>query len=158
MEIVEKFVAGKKIAGIKTSTSNTVESNPETACIPALWQRFFTENIEEQIPNKLTDGILLGVYTDYDNEQRGHYSLLAGREVSAIDALPGGLAAVDIPGGYYLVFAGEGDMPAVIYSTWQKIWEYFSSSSDYVRAFTTDFELYSDDNPGRIEIYIAIKK
>ncbi|MCI0504677.1 MAG: GyrI-like domain-containing protein [Gammaproteobacteria bacterium] len=158
MEIYEKFVGGKKIAGIKTSTSNTVESNPETACIPALWQRFFTENIEEQIPNRVDEGTLFGVYTDYDNEQRGHYSLIAGREVSDIVALPEGFAAVNVPEALYLVFASEGDMPAVIYSTWQTIWEYFSSTADYARAFTTDFELYSDDNPARIEIYIAIKK
>ncbi|WP_455207318.1 GyrI-like domain-containing protein [Kaarinaea lacus] len=158
MEVYERFVVSKNVVGIKTATSNTLEADPQTARIPALWQRFFSESIDEQISNKLDEGILFGVYTGYDNEQRGHYSLIAGREVSAIDIVPEGLVSIVIPQGHYLVFSEAGEMPAVIYSVWQTIWQYFSDSVEYVREYTTDFELYSNDNSSRVEVYIAIKK
>ncbi|HEY5603148.1 MAG TPA: GyrI-like domain-containing protein [Gammaproteobacteria bacterium] len=158
MEINEKLVAAKKVVGLKISTSNTLESDPETARIPALWQRFFSESVEEQIPHIIEEGVLLGVYTDYDNEQRGHFALIAGRQVSALGALPEDFTAIEIPEGLYLVFSDEGDMPTIIYTTWHTIREYFSNTTDYVRTYTADFEFYDDDNPARIEIYIAVKK
>lgn len=158
MDIIEKSIAATKVIGIKTATSNTLETNLQSARIPELWQRFFSENIEEQIPNKVDDELLYGVYSDYDKERRGHYSITAGRQVSTTDVVPDGFVATEIPQGDYLVFADEGDMPAVIYTMWQAILEYFSRSTSHVRAFTTDFELYNNENPNKIEIYIAVKK
>jgi predicted transcriptional regulator YdeE len=158
MNIVEKSVAAIKVIGIKTSTSNTLETDPQSARIPGLWQRFFSESIEEQIPSKVSEGLLYGVYSDYDKEQRGHYSIIIGRQVSTTDVVPDGFVATEIPQGDYLVFAEEGDMPAVIYATWQAILEYFSRSTSHIRAFTTDFELYNNESSNKIEIYIAVKK
>ena len=158
MDIIKKSVATTKVIGIRTSTSSALETSPQSARIPELWQQFFSENIEERIPNKVADEFLYGVYSDYDNEQRGHYSITAGRQVSTTDVVPDGFVAIEIPQGDYLVFAEEGDMPAVIYTMWQAILEYFSRSTSHIRAFTTDFELYNNENPNKIEIYIALKK
>lgn len=158
MDIIEKSVATTKVIGIKTSTTNALETNHQSARIPELWQRFFSENIEEQIPNKVNDELLFGVYSDYDKERRGHYSIIAGTQVSTTDFVPDGFVATEIPQGDYLVFTEQGDMPAVIYTMWKAILEYFSQSTSHIRAFTTDFELYNNENPNKIEIYIAVKK
>ena len=158
MEINEQLLETIQMMGIKASTSNTLEADPLSARIPELWQRYFSENIEEQIPNKLENGGLLGVYTDYDEEHRGHYSLIVGRQVLAVDVVPDGFTAVEIPAGHYLVFSAEGDMPATVYTMWRTIREYFSQSTTQVRAFTTDFERYNNENPNKIDIYIAIRK
>ncbi|WP_455365252.1 GyrI-like domain-containing protein [Kaarinaea lacus] len=158
MNIVEKAVTTTRVIGIKTSTSSTLESDPESARIPELWQRFFSENIEEHIPDKMSEGLIYGVYSDYDNEHRGNFSFIAGRQVLSTELIPEDFAAIEIPQGDYLVFSDDGDMPAVIYSMWQTIREYFSQSANHHRAFTTDFELYNNEHPNKIEIYIALKK
>lgn len=159
MEINEIVINKKQqVVGLKISTSSTNESNPETALIPALWQQFFSENIEEQIQNKLSESKLLGVYTDYDDEHRGCYSVIAGHEVSTTRNISKELVGVEIPAGRYLVFSEEGEMPSVIFSLWQKVWDYFSDDTEYRRAFTSDFELYNNDSPSRVEIYVAVKE
>lgn len=58
--------------------------------------------------------------------------------------------------GEYLVFKNSGEIPRVIYETWQFIWAYFSSHPELVRAYDTDFELCSGAND--CAIYIGIKK
>ena len=158
MDIKEVKINSKQVAGIKISTSNSNETNPETALIPGLWQQFFSENIAEQIQNRLDESNLFGVYTDYDDEHHGQYSVLAGQEVSTLSNVSEQLAGLEIPAGRYVVFSEEGDMPAVIYALWEKIWDYFSNNTDYARAFTTDFEFYNNDHPAKIEIYIAVKE
>lgn len=158
MNINEKLVSITKVIGIKTATSNTLETDPQTARIPELWQRFFSENIEDQIPNKINNGLLYGVYSNYDSEHRGHFSITAGQQVSTTKIIPEGFVALEIPQDNYLVFADEGDMPTLIYSLWQSIRDYFAQSTNYMRAFTTDFELYNKENTNKIEIYVAIKK
>ncbi|KPJ95229.1 MAG: hypothetical protein AMJ55_04420, partial [Gammaproteobacteria bacterium SG8_15] len=116
MNIVEKSVAATNVIGIKTFTSSTLETDPQSARIPELWQRLFSESIEEQIPNKVSEGLLYGIYSDYDSEQRGLFSVTAGWQVSTVNAVPEGFVATEIPKGDYLVFIEEGDMPTVIYS------------------------------------------
>jgi len=158
MDIKEIIINKKQVVGIKISTSKSNESNPETALIPALWQQYFSENIVEQIQNKLDESNPLGVYTEYDDEHRGHYSVMVGQEVSALENITDELVGLEIPAGRYLIFSEEGDMPAVIFSLWQKILNYFSDHKNCQRAFTTDFEFYSNDSSSKIEIYIAVKE
>ena len=156
MKIEEKYLDALHVVGLKIITSNDNESSPDTAKIPALWQQFFSENIEEQIPDRKPGGNILGVYSDYDSELRGVYSVIVGREVTAIQKLPADMAAVTIPAARYLVFSDEGEMPKIIYSLWQSIWEYFADNSDHRRLYTADFERYPADESSRVEIYIAI--
>lgn len=158
MDVKEIVINKKLVVGIKIFTSNANESNPETALIPSLWQRFFSENIAEQIQNKLDESNLLGVYTEYDDEHRGHYSVIVGQQVSALENISEEFVSLEILAGRYLIFSEAGDMPAVIFSLWQKIWDYFSDNKNHQRAFTTDFELYSNDSPSKIDIYVALKE
>lgn len=156
MEIQEKTVAAKKIVGIKTATSKAYESHADTAKIPALWQTFFSEDIEQQILNAVEQGTIFGVYTGYDSDHRGNYHVIVGNEVRAMDSIPDDMEIIDIPSGRYLVFSQRGEVPAIIYSMWEYIWDYFSNEGQYQRLYTTDFELYRKDDTSRVDIYIAI--
>lgn len=52
--------------GIETKTDNAREMNPATEQIPALWQRFFQEDVPGNIPDKKPVNVPLGIYTDYN--------------------------------------------------------------------------------------------
>jgi predicted transcriptional regulator YdeE len=142
-------------AGIEVRTTNREEMSPATAKIPGLWRRFYQERLLEKIPSKKPTGMPMGVYSKYKTDHTGPYYLLAGTEVSSLDELPGGMTGVTISGGKYLVFTAQGPMPKILIETWMTIWDYFSKSSIYKRAYTTDFELYRGEDA--VDIHIAIK-
>lgn len=90
-----------------------------------------------------------------DNEKS--YSLIAGREVSSLGNISGELVGLEVPKFDYLVFSDEGEMPQIIYSIWNAIWDYFSTNEQHQRKYNYNFECYSADNTSRVDIYIAIK-
>lgn len=144
-----------EVAGIAIRTNNASERDPATARIPGLWKRFFGENIAGQIPNGKPGAAPLGVYTDYESDHTGPYSLIAGLETSAPEPVPHGMRRLTIPAGRYLVFTAAGPMPQALIAGWMHIWSYFSTDTRYRRAYTADFERYA--GPERVEIHIAVK-
>lgn len=140
--------------GLAITTDNTREMNPETAQIPGLWQRFFEKNMA--IPNKKPDAVPLGIYTDYENDSTGRYSLIAGMATTPGGEIPTGMRAVIIPRGKYLVFPAHGPLPAALIETWKTVWNYFSHNRRYVRAYTTDFEEYLGSE--YVAIHIAVQE
>src|SRR4051794_19458744 len=100
---------GLTVVGVAARTTNRAEADPATATIPALWQRFFRE--QEQIPGRRDRDIVVGVYTAYESDHTGEYSLIVGGEVSDTSSVPEGLVSVVVPPGRYLVFSAEGEMP-----------------------------------------------
>ena len=157
MNIDKKHKSGFRAAGIKVETTSTNESNPDSSLIPGLWQQFFSDNIESQIPNKNDQDSILGVYWNYEGDNEKSYSLMAGREVSSLANISGELVGLEVPESDYLVFSEEGEMPQIIYSMWTAIWDYFSTNKQHQRKYSYDFECYSVDNTSRVDIYIAIK-
>ena len=149
---------GFQISGIKTRTNNQSEMEPDTARIPVLWHRLEEELITQKIESQNNSGILFGVYSDFSDEDRGDYSLLIGKETDAkIKNDPSSqISSVDIRPGKYLLFSGEGKMPEIVMKTWTDIWAYFNSSSEYRRAFKTDFEKYDPGQESKVEIYISV--
>jgi predicted transcriptional regulator YdeE len=146
-----------KLVGIETRTTNQREADPAMAKIPGLWQRFFTEGIEERIPNKTDAGVRFGTYTNYESDHTGKYSLIAAAEVSSLADIPEGMTSLTISPGKYLVFPVEGEMPMALVETWGYIWNYFGNGSDYKRAYTADFERYHDPNDmAKVDVYIAV--
>ena len=141
------------VAGLSVRTTNAEESNPATAKIGAHWQRFFAEGHHEQIPK--TADKLLGVYTDYESDNMGEFSLITGFEVSSVEDLPDGIVGVQIPEQDYLVFHAEGEMPAIVIETWGRVMAHFETNKEYARAYTADFELYPNEN--EVEIHIAVR-
>jgi predicted transcriptional regulator YdeE len=132
-----------------------METDPATGRIAELWARFYREAVPIRIPLKLAPAVSLGVYTGYKSDHTGHYELTVGMAVHASAQTPDGLVRVSIPGGPYLLFEAEGDMPRVVIDTWKEIWTYFSKPSGHVRAYTTDFERHR--GPKAVEIYISVK-
>ncbi len=141
----------KKIAGISIRTSNAVEIESDKSKLPTLWDNFYTE-----ILNKKIDGFpVYGLYTDYESDLNGKYTVLAGVEIKPDTTVPDDLATSEVIGGKYLVFEAQGKMPEIVFETWLKIWDYFSAEdTEHTRAYTSDFELYKSDS--QIAIYISI--
>ena len=146
---------GMNIIGLEIRTTNQNEMDPSTAKIASLWNRFFTENCAEKIPNKLNPGILLGVYTNYESDHTGEYSLIIGSETTGLETVPDGMTGHAIPSGNYLVFTAKGKLPETLVNAWGFIWSYFTDDCPYQRIYTSDFELYKAED--EVDIYIAVK-
>ena len=156
MKIEKKHKSAFFVVGIKTETTNTKESDPETALIPGMWQQFFSENIESQILNKTEAGSILGVYWNYDGDTEKSFSMIAGREVSSLSEVPRTLVGIEVPESDYLVFSQEGEMPEVIYTLWESIRAYFYQNLEVKRKYSYDFESYNSDGSSSVNIYISI--
>ncbi len=151
----------RSAAGIEVRTSNGDEMDPLRARIPALWGRFFSEGLLEKIPGRTDGAVPMGIYSDYETDHTGPYTLMAGAEVctasnaAELPELPEGMTSLTVPAGRYLKFLARGPMPQALVETWMTIWAYFGAESEHARAFTTDFELHR--GPDEAEIYISIR-
>jgi predicted transcriptional regulator YdeE len=141
------------VVGVKTRTTHRIEAVGQTARIPALWRRFFVDDVSAKIPERLSAADIVAVYTGYENDDRGPYSLLIGRKVGTLDQIPKGMAGVLVPAGRYLCFTAKGPSPETPIAAWQDIRQFFSLSHEYERAYTVDFEVH---RPDAIEIYVAV--
>jgi predicted transcriptional regulator YdeE len=130
---------------IRTSNANAMET------IGPLWGRFFEEQLAEKIPGRVDDRTL-GVYSDYESDHNGEYTLMAGCRVKDDAPTPEGLERIRVPAQEYVIITGKGEMPQVVWETWGKVYE-----TDIPRAFTTDFEVYNPDKPNELEIWLAAK-
>lgn len=139
------------VAGISIQTSNQLESSPDTARIPALWDRFYREAIPAQIPGA---GDVVGVVHAYESDHTGEYTSLAGVVVEDRSAVPEGFEVVTLAAGDYLVFRSEGPVPESVLAGWQAVWDYFAEDCPYARRYTADYEVYEDD---AVEIHIAVR-
>ncbi|HKS95057.1 MAG TPA: GyrI-like domain-containing protein [Terriglobia bacterium] len=148
------------VVGLEIRTSNAREADPATAKIPGLWQRVFAQKVPGRIPHGMNPGTLLAVYTRYESDHNGEYSLVVGSEVSVLDGIPQDMTAVTLAASEYLVFEARGPMPQAVIETWSRIWDYFASHPAHRRAYTADFELYEPRSQGpspEVDIYIAIQ-
>ncbi len=150
-QLVEK--EGFTVAGISVRTINRDEFNPDTAKLASFWTKFRMENIPAQIPDSLVNSPVYGVYSQYESDASGHYTVTAGVEVIANKALTE-FTPVEVPSGQYLVFSAKGAMPDIVIKIWQRIWTYFANEPAYKRTFNADFELYPSS--GEVDIYIGV--
>ncbi|MBI3006646.1 MAG: effector binding domain-containing protein [Ignavibacteriales bacterium] len=143
-----------KIIGVEVRTSNEFEKQESSARIPLAWKRFHEK--KNRIPGRKSEKSYFGVYTSYQTDHNGEYSLLAAAEVNALDSVPDGMAAKIVPAGKYLVFAAKGPMPQAVVTAWAQIWKYFSNGSQFKRAYTVDLEVYDESKDNEAEIHVAI--
>lgn len=144
------------LIGRSVRTSNALEMDASTAQIGALWQQF---NAQELSANTAVTnpGVIFGVYSDYESDHNGTYTLSVALETEAGAPVPQGFNAIAIPPATFLVFSAEGPIPQATIGLWQEIWQYFERHTDTPRAFDYDFELYSAQQPDKVDIYISIK-
>ena len=140
----------KTIQGLSVRTNNSNEFDPKTSKIGKLHHDF---DADVTVDYK-AGARVYAIYYDFASDMHGDYSVLAGADqVVAAKQL---LEEVVIQEGDYLLFKGKGEVPGVIFETWQKVWDYFKEEKEEAkRAYTTDFEYYT--GPDEIEIYISMK-
>ena len=149
------------VMGIEVSTSPAREADRRTARLPQLWGVFFSQDIAGKIPHAKDRNEHLGLYSDYDQDPKspnfGSYAAIAGCEVTEVEEVPEGMVAMTVPAGHYLLFEAKGPMPETLIQTWEEITRFFEATSQYVRAYTVDFDLYRKDEPETVEIFVSVK-
>ncbi len=142
------------IIGISVRTTN--ENGQASQDIPALWNKFMTEGIAEQIPNKIDNSIYC-IYTEYEKDHTKPYTTILGCKVENLDTIPNGMVGKTFNEAEYEKFVAKGNiLKGMVFGEWTKIW-----NSDLDRTFTADFEVYDEKalNPenAEVDIFVAIK-
>lgn len=145
------------VVGYEVRTNNQAEMSSQAKIGPH-WQAFYEKNIASQIPHKKDPNILYGVYTDYESDANGDYSVIIGYEVSKVeDNLPDFLTVKEVPASLYKSYTSEkGKMPDVVIDTWKQIW----TDTSIERAYKSDFEIYKgqiDPNKAEVDFLISIR-
>lgn len=131
------------------TTANTAASD-----IGPHWARFMSE-LMPSLPPSLEPGTLYAVYTDYERDFSGAYSMVLGVSVASATAVPAGQRRVVLPAGPYVSFRAEGDPRAVIWKTWQHINGEWPRKAD--RRYVADFERYdTPTSPGSVRADVMV--
>lgn len=142
------------IVGLSVRTSN--ENGQAATDIPALWDRFSTENIGAQIKGKLSEEVY-SVYTEYEGDYTKPYTTIIGYRVENLDHIPEEMDGIQIDGGEFVKFTVKGNLhEGVVYNAWVDIW-----NSDLPRAYAADFEIYGDkarnSADAEVEIFLSVR-
>lgn len=154
--MIKQTIQRTHIVGISTRTINT---NGQSAIdIESLWQKFWEEKIQNQIPNKISEDIY-AVYTNYETDFTGEYTTVIGLPVNSLDGTPEGMVGVTIEAASYCKIVSKGKMPDAIGNTWLEIWS--NKELDSKRAYKADFTVhgskyYEGDN-AEVETYLSVK-
>lgn len=136
------------IAGLALRTTN--ENGQSAKDIPALWQRFFAEDILNKLSGKIED-TLYCLYTDYEKDHTRPYTTLLGCRVQEAINEPG-ITTKIFTGDKYRVFTAKGAMEdGIVFKEWLKIW-----NDDIDRLFTTDIEIYGEKAQNKLNVEIPI--
>lgn len=139
----------KLVSGIKVRTNNFSENVYEV--IGGLWEKFYSETYNK-IENKV-NGRSLGIYTEYENDEKGDYTMMTACEISFSDK-NNDMIIKKIPAGKYAVFTIRGDVRTEVGKFWEQLWK-----MKLDRTFICDYEEYCEGTMEDclINIYIGIK-
>lgn len=139
----------KLVSGIKVRTNNFSENIYEV--ISGLWEKFYSETYNK-IENKV-NGRSLGIYTEYENDEKGDYTMMTACEISSSDK-NNDMIIKKIPAGKYAVFTIRGDVRTEVGKFWEQLWK-----MKLDRTFICDYEEYCEGTMEDclINIYIGIK-
>ena len=147
---------GFKIIGISTRTTN--KDNIAQQDLGKLWGQFYSENIFEKIPNKLSNEVLT-IYTDYKSDFTEDYTTIIGIPVSTLAEIPNGLVGREFQAENFQKFTAKGEIPNAVVNSWIDIWQ---RDKELKRKYSYDFEVYGDKSQNgensEVDIYIAINK
>jgi predicted transcriptional regulator YdeE len=148
--IIEKF----SVIGISVRTTN--ENGKSGEDIPALWNKFMMEEIQNKIPNKVSSDLFC-IYTDYEKDHTQPYTTILGCKVKSLDVIPENMTGKTIETANYELLIAKGNLAeGVVYNKWLEIW---NSALD--RSFTADFEVYGEKtqnpNDAEVDIFIAVQ-
>lgn len=142
-----------QIIGISIRTTN--ENGKAKQDIGALWAKFMSENLIENIPN-IKDETIYAVYTDYEGDHTKPYTTILGYKVGSLNVIPEGMVGKTIESATYTKFTAKGDLTKnAVVDQWLKIW-----NTDIDRAYKSDFEMYGekavDPTNGEADIFISV--
>lgn len=148
--IIEPF----NLIGIAVRTTN--EGGQASTDIAAMWQKFLSEDLANQIPNKV-DHEILSLYTDYEGDHTQPYTAILGCKVSHLGDIPGQMIGKSFKGGSYVKTTARGDLTqGLIVNHWSMIFE-----MELDRAFVADFEVFDEkaQNPSDAEVtfFVGVK-
>jgi predicted transcriptional regulator YdeE len=147
------------LIGIEARTNNTESGR---AAISEQWGRFFKEGIFDRIPNKL-DSSIYALYTDYESNRDGEFSLVIGGKADAAAVAPPGMVKKSILKQKYAVLtSSQGPVAKVVPEAWKQVWNLEDRSGlGGPRSYALDFELYGppsrDPNHAEVDLYIGIR-
>tara|TARA_R110000737_G_C14559813_1_gene482081 strand:+ start:743 stop:1201 length:459 start_codon:yes stop_codon:yes gene_type:complete len=142
------------IVGIRTRTINDGSAAKD---IPALWNRFMSENILENIPNR-TNNAIYCLYTEYEGDHTQPYDVVLGCKVNNTNDIPDGFTHLHVPASSNAQFLAKGviEHGQAVVETWMQIWQ-----SDLDRAYSIDYEVYDERaenlQNAEVDIFIALK-
>lgn len=152
-QTIQKFY----VIGISTRTTN--ENGQSAKDIEALWVKFWSKEIQKQIPNKINDDIY-AVYTDYQSDFNGPYTTIIGLAVNSLKNIPQGFTGLTIETTAYQKFVSKGKMPQAVFNTWLQIWQ--NADLNKKRAYKADFTVHSrkyyDGENAEVETFISVKE
>lgn len=149
------MIEGFTLVGLSVRTTN--ENGQAAQDIPALWNKFMSENIFAQISDKIDQQIYC-MYTDYEDDFRKPYTTILGCKVANNPtAVPEGLVAKFVPADNYTKIVATGNLQeGAVYKAWTNIW-----SLDLNRVYQADFEVYGsvaqDPSNASVDIFISVK-
>lgn len=118
--------------------------------IGAVWQRFLSENLADDIPERLDDR-MIAMYFNYEGDRSEPYMFFLGCEVCDVACVPDGFALRTTPAGAYAEIVATGTMPQALTETWQKIW-----TMDLQRNFAADYEIHDPAKPDEVAIHVGV--
>ncbi len=108
--------------------------------IPALWQRVMQEGSLERVARRSDDPDVYAVYTDYESDYRGAYTMVVGVPVDPATPTPPGMQRAVIPAGSYAKVRAEGPPQEALWGAWRFFWETWPQRGE--RRYAADFERY----------------
>ena len=139
------------IIGISVRTSNS--NGQALKDITTLWSRLMSEDLINQIPNKI-DNTIYSLYTEYEGDHTQPYTTILGCRVTHLEDVPKGMTGQYFESGKYTKRLAKGDLnKGVVANEWFKIWE-----SDLDRTYVADFEIYDEKarDPANAEVTIFV--
>lgn len=152
------------LIGISVRTSYQQELDKMKGNIFPCVQRYFHQELFEEIPNRANPGTTFCAYTNYESDYKGSYTYFIGEEVSSIPSeLPQGFEILTIPAQAYAKFTTTpAPMPDVVVNAWQSIWQMPPEELGGNRCYHTDFEIYderaSDHQNIVMDLFVGIEK
>lgn len=106
------------VAGVSIRTTNEVEMGPDGR-LSQLWETYFQNNIAGQIDTAQPEYVY-ALYTDYESDASGAYTVVIGHEVAMESHVEGGaLACAVVPESKYMVFTTKkGPVFEVVAQAW----------------------------------------
>ena len=121
---------------------SAVRTSPATASvdIPRAWQQLMASGLLDTLPRLPSDPALYAVYCDYEQDERGPYTMVLGVAVEPAAEGRVGLRRVTIPAGEYGSICAVGDPAQVIWQAWSYVNTAWPARSS--RRYIADYERY----------------